>query len=624
MIEELTDFVSYLHEEKPEIFSFNLKPSEGLHVFVEIDPETGKRTKPLLIEEVGKDKPLKEKTALEIAQYEQHIHWIDHFKAIPTKPKMQIHSANPLALKFKPNKSLDKARKAASQYVDKATSMMVEENDADAILNSVQGFTKYVKNYFWADFDEKIAPIIEQYSTDTYLFVYTNTNILDPNDYKILNERYLEQKLFNNDKYNREDNDGNTFGVSNFLNGLNDKKPFLKHYTAIQKEPSIISQETAKKIHEFEVLQNRDIFINPMPIFIDRKELNSEVIDFAKEAGERVSYREFFKQYLDKHDHKDLGNYYLLYWQYGDLADIDFVSSYDPRLKSLTSQAHVISPIIFRNEQGRSIHLNTLFDIETHVVSTLYNGGIIATEGFGNDRSVKWVNYFNELKQNEYLTSDILQKAITHRKAWFDFIYKGRIHTISPTVFKEICLTSIEDSINLSLHSESKRNGQSEVYRKLNILFSLNSLFDPKHQNFNGIDMAHEIERIVQKVQDDLLSTDTHELSNYYIDNEQEFGFLAGQIVYFLLRLSESKKNTDSLFTPFLKATNVKSLKRKIEQVLDRYQYKITGSKKVRKIMSRVLAYDPESVRYDVVKTFLIAGYYHENLIFGSNNKDEE
>ena len=81
--------------------------------------------------------------------------------------------------------------------------------------------------------------------------------------------------MFNTEKYNSDKElNPETFGLSNFHNGLNQKKPFLEHKTATPFK-GISNRIQAKDtvfLNDFDILLRRKVFPQPLPIFIDKKE----------------------------------------------------------------------------------------------------------------------------------------------------------------------------------------------------------------------------------------------------------------------------------------------------------------------------------------------------------------
>jgi CRISPR-associated protein Csh1 len=618
MIEELVDYINYLRKEKPEAFKLNLNPSEGLHVFVEIDPETRKRISPLLIEEIGNDTETQKIPATKIAQYEQHLALVTMNKAVDSKK--QIHSGNPLALKIRADKDLNKVRESVSGYFENAISLMVNEDDPHELQQAAHAFAKYAENEFWDDFNSHIKERFDDLAQKKYLFVYANTKSFEPEIFEKLNGRYLSTKLFNSDKFNQKDDSGQTFGVSDYLNGLNSKKPFLRHYSALFEAPGIVSESDNQAIFQFQQLQKRDIFCNPMPIFIDQEELNGEVISIVKQSGKRVSYREVFKKlFSDQSTSKDIGNYYLLYWLYGELKDIDFVSNYDHRLEQLTGKRWYIQPIVSYKSDDQPHEIKTLFDIEKFIVSPLYNNGLVVTSTKDGMKVLHFSRYFEDLEMKNFGSNRILQKAIEHRKAWFDFIYKGRLQAISPQIFKQICLTAVFDKLHEALRAEDETYIPFEIRLILNIYFSFNALFDPQNRNFNGKDMTHELPETIKNIQHFLQSDE-----DAMIENDLEFGFLAGQVIRYLLHQSQSGDKRNGLFDPFVKTSNPQRLKQRIQQSIEQYQYNIyMGYKALGKSISAVLMFDTKNSDFELIKTAMIAGYYHNNYLLAVKKEKE-
>ena len=83
------------------------------------------------------------------------------------------------------------------------------------------------------------------------------------------------------------------YGLSGFLNGLNSKKPFLVHKTGITSDGinGRITSSDALYLSFFETLVINGTLPNPLPIIIDKKEINGKIISIFNKGGKKGTLR---------------------------------------------------------------------------------------------------------------------------------------------------------------------------------------------------------------------------------------------------------------------------------------------------------------------------------------------
>lgn len=182
------------------------------------------------------------------------------------------------------------------------------------------------------ELDQQLLKVRELTDGD-YIIFYLDLPI---EDYKKAHKKYLDDKLFNTDKYNTAPNEeGLIYGTSNFMNGFNSNMPFLLHQTASFDISGRISNIEAKHLYDFAGLLPNKVLPNPLPLFIYEKELNEKMIGLMRESGFNYSYQEIVQKIVNHH-RRDIGNYYLLFWQNTKdglvFRDFDFVSRFEYKL----------------------------------------------------------------------------------------------------------------------------------------------------------------------------------------------------------------------------------------------------------------------------------------------------
>ena len=302
MIREIINFTNDIIEDCPDIMQRNLKPNGGLYIFVDID-EAGNWVNEngvygqdyLYLKADDSESPIPIST---ITAYEEEVKRVGIKMNKVLDGKYQIFSCSPYAVVFK-KKSLSKEKlsgikgekicKLLPSYFEKARKLCPLEKqqqviDFEAIcriiLNGLENFTRKQS-------DENRIIFIDQLKDDEYISIYLRSVSL--NDYKKAHDCYLKDKLYNKGEFNKTVN-GILYGVSGFLNGLNDKKLFLVHRTACMDEGLCgrITFEDALLLDKFQSLILRKALPNPLPIAINQRKINQLSLKLFHENEKRV------------------------------------------------------------------------------------------------------------------------------------------------------------------------------------------------------------------------------------------------------------------------------------------------------------------------------------------------
>ena len=325
MIREIINFTKDIIEDCPDIMQRNLKPNGGLYIFVDIDEagnwvnENGVYGQDYLYLKTNDSEssiPISEITALE-----EEVKRVGTSMNKVLDKSSQIFSCSPYAVVFK-KKSLtnekipgikgEKICKLLPFYFENARKLCpLEEQQRIVSFESICGIIlKELENFIREQADEKKIVLIDQLKDDEYISIYLRSVSL--NDYKKAHDCYLKDKLYNKGEFNKTVN-GILYGVSGFLNGLNDKKLFLVHRTACMDEGLCgrISFEEALLLDKFQSLILRKVLPNPLPIAVNQLE-NKLFLKLFHENETPLSYRELIKSLFEQHEIKELSDFYLL------------------------------------------------------------------------------------------------------------------------------------------------------------------------------------------------------------------------------------------------------------------------------------------------------------------------
>jgi CRISPR-associated protein Csh1 len=631
MIREIINFVKDLEQDYPEVFELNKKPSPGLHLWVELDEEGNWKNNPPT---EGKDyivydgkeeiKGLIHK-AVQYSEYGRTVGGFTDTNKCLDLPAKKIHSCSPFIISFR-RKEFNNVHERIDSFNEKAVSICIESDD-ESLLQKVKAFKNHFQEYL--DFvksltvtkndkngAQEVIPLIDSFKDDFYISIYFKN--IDLIDYKSAHDKYLENKLFNTDKYNYKDEVADElYGLSNYLNGANSKKTFLEHKTAsmFRGISGRITASEASMLNQFEILKANRVFPNPLPIFINKNEFknNSEIVSiFNNESERKFSYPQLLKKIYEKDEQRILGNYCLLNISRGVVNDFDFVSNFQYKLNDFDIKN--LFQLKRKGDKFPSIKLHTIFGFENIVVTRIFNNGLVREK-----QGQFSYNYFNEIDPN-YISggSKIADLILRFRKAFYDYIYKSRKQAITSTMFDEIMLTSIISDLEHDEFKDGYHTKETSIKEKLNIWFSLYNNFS--NNSINRKKMANTFKTLLEKMEQ--VANDDNILLEE--QNVSEFLFAAGQVIYFLLSKSKASNPTHAMLEPFLQKSSAPQLQNAIANAVNAYKHEISFYKdRFERLASQVLAFDT-SVNLKNYQRYLLAGYFAPAIIYKSNKKNEE
>ena len=631
MIREIINFTKDIIEDCPDIMQRNLKPNGGLYIFVDIDEagnwvnENGVYGQDYLYLKTNDSEssiPISEITALE-----EEVKRVGTSMNKVLDKSSQIFSCSPYAVVFK-KKSLtnekipgikgEKICKLLPFYFENARKLCpLEEQQRIVSFESICSIIlKGLENFIREQADEKKIVLIDQLKDDEYISIYLRSVSL--NDYKKAHDCYLKDKLYNKGEFNKTVN-GILYGVSGFLNGLNDKKLFLVHRTACMDEGLCgrISFEEALLLDKFQSLILRKVLPNPLPIAVNQLE-NKLFLKLFHENETPLSYRELIKSLFEQHEIKELSDFYLLnYSKAKDIVinDIDFVPMFryyfdKPLLIENVMLAGYKRDEIF--EEERDIILKDIFSFEYVVVREIFNNCLVMIKKDGSYKSL----YFGEVdlsKRSDNGKFLIYQLIMKYRYAFYEYIYKSKQNVINVLMFDEMMFTSILASIK-NEEVKSRFSFNNVIKRKLNIWFSLYNLF-------NNNDKKKEV--MASNVTDLMSKMRIVAKGEAVLETPEEFAFAAGQLVSYLMDKSVASEKNYSMLEPYLQKTKSKHLQDAIAHVFSQYKHAVSiYGKAFKALASNVLTYDEDVDMKPLLKYFL-AGCF-SNCVIYEKEKEEE
>ncbi len=164
---------------------------------------------------------------------------------------------------------------------------------------------------------------------------------------------------------------------------------------------------------------------------------------------------------------------------------------------------------------------------------------------------------------------------------------------------------AIKQGINFVLE-HLRHNRELGAKKSLNLKLSLQNHYYKSNKGEKPMDIKMMQKNIIHRL----------ETSHYDRLTNEEFFYLCGQVVKYLLSQSEAHEKTADMLEPFLRANNAKKLKQDIEFTFFKYKHKINlNYLKFNNAMSLIMAYKNEDKLSKHMDSFLI-GVLSKNLFF--------
>ncbi len=646
MIREIINFTNDLIEDYPEVVQLKLTPQEGLYVFIDIN-ENGVWTNEPLTKGIdydyydGKNQDIK--LWNDCIRYQEASNYITMNKVKAFDSKQKIHSCSPFAIAYNFNfsaadkesfglkknkrdteeekqeqerlireKRMEVVKGRLGEYKKNAISIYKLNTAKDQDLfteNSNEPFryTKQLESFYEqiTTILGKVAELPEyQFLTEKdYLKIFLRS--IPVEEQEQMHNKYIEENLLNGDEIA-----GN--GILGFLTSYNSKKMFTSHKTSsLLKGVSYrFSKADALTLNVFEKMRKSKCFPNPLPIVVDKKEINNRIIKIYNEDSEPLHYRDLFKRLFDKTNEKSLSNYYLLNYRNtkdGRMAlnDFDFVPLFRYRfdstiiIKNVTDAGYKKGDVFEKDKDER---IDNVFDFERIVVRHLFNNALVKIKE--NNYITK---YFEEIKPEYIPGGDMMwQLILKYRKAFYDYIYKSKSNAITAAMFDDMMFYSILSNIQ---HDEIKTRCEYNniVKTKINIWFSIYYLF-------NNIKEKETI--MASNVTDLLTKMKTVAKGDSDIETPAEFAFGAGQLASYLIDRSVASNKTYAMLEPYLQKSKSGQLQDAIAQTIAVYKHDISIYKGNFEMLSaQVLTYE-ENVDMKPLLKYFLAGCFSQCTIY--------
>lgn len=622
MIKELVQFTKKALED-PVFQSYGVMPKDGLHIVLSVERKDGQTTisdTPVFAGIFNSKKKTEVKDwwvrCTEWWKASTMLGTVDTQKVFDI-PSRAIHTVSPFCIGLKRKnlpggeQYLDNEARDKSQVFDRVDNYF---SKAVALLDTDED--KFIAEAFRISFRNinQVAQWLE--STGCYKEVKDGDYVvfyidLPKERYEVANRKYLKEKLFNTDKYNVPDPDSadpenpEIYGTSNWLNRFPTEKPFLMHQTAVFDIAGRITSSDAGLLYEFSDMSRRKLLPNPLPVFIMPEEQKKAFKIFKDDinSGEskRKGYLEIIGEMRDVSS-VEIGNYYLLFMQAGEIRDFDFVSKFEHNLNSDGSSWEIKD--LFGTKHV--FNLYTVNDLMREVLPPLFSNTLIVARK-DKDWSYRW---FDDIDPVYCKTDNAYLLTMKYRKAFYDFIYKSQRQSVTGSAIKEILLAGILDDIRLDKYENGYNKENFNIRTKLNLLFGLHSYFS---KDSNSIFMASKIEHYRDQVE-------AIAEGNATLESDNEFAFAAGQVIDRLFSVSMTGDKSFGYLEPFLAQSSEKGFKNCLLQFFKRYKHG-NFSKRFENVFSDVMAYEMQG-SFKEIMPLILAGVFSSNLLYATKKEE--
>ncbi len=647
MIREIINFTRDLLADIPDIRQWNAKPDKGLHVFVDID-EDGRWINTELKEGVdytyydGENEEIK--LWDDCIRYQETTTYITMNKVKKFDSKQKIHSCSPFAIAYNFNFNevdkkalgipvLKKAKKPSEEDIQKNEALIrnkryevICERLSDYKKNSIAVYGMNFKeasdnlfpepsykyknqiNGFFRAFPEVSSAInnIKEYrllKAKDYLHIYLRSVPLEEIEKQY--RHYVEQEIFSGDVLSDK-----THGTVDFFTSYNQKKLFIRHQTGYQigGVSQRVSTEDAMILYEFMKLLRRKCFPNPLPIVIDKKEINRTIIKLYNESGEKLSTRQILTQLFQKRNIKYLSDFFLFNLRNTMsgyvINDFDFVSLFRFELVPAIHIFNLMEAGYYVNDKMKKnpdIQIQTIFNFEKIAVRTIFNNSLVRIK---DDTYV--THYFDDLDPKYVLGGNMMVDLICkYRKCIYEYIYKSKTGGITRNMIDDMLLTSIITNIrNDKIKGHTEWN--NKIKTKLNLWFSLYDFFSNNKENA----MTSRIKELKTKINE-------VSLGEADLETQEEFAFAAGQLISYLIDRSAASNKTYALLEPYLQKSKISMLQTSLSQSIATYKHDIRVVHKGRfeNIAAQALTFSPDGEMKPLLR-YLLAGCFSPCVIY--------
>lgn len=494
----------------------------------------------------------------------------------PIDPKKKIHGNNYMSFFIKKDSLIgDKAidrneiknrikeyysvlkNPVKNKYAKKKKALALYETIKEPInIEQLEACEAYMK--------ENIGTLIEmceKIEFTNYIKIFFDVPI---EDYELESRRYYIPNLYNCNDYNVLIKD-DIYGLTNFNMGLNAKKPYLAHKTRVTNVPCLINCT--------DILMHKQFF----DWLATRKRgslyiaYDSDFVTGVEESTKKLEAKGYYYFDLDQGSEPEIIHFDLipLYNSWVQLS----VDNYLKVEEKIDEKWCTLEPF----------HLDYRYQIEEYI------------DDFWFSKRLK-SNYRTDAKEIKKISQPLKQMILATRQACYNFFRLSHDNSLSAIMKYAVELVKLQlkegyslraaKGMNLYIAMKSQLGGYEEMP---SILSNLRESSTEKIQQSETLDCQ----------------------------SDQEFYYLAGQLVRYLINQSKAKESNlkHDLVNSYLDCRNSNKLKKEILFSFQKYNHEIAlKAKKFNNAMAMIQSYTPQNPRIDM-EVFLI-GYMASNMFY--------
>jgi len=433
----------------------------------------------------------------------------------------------------------------------------------------------------WEAIIQKIQQIDEKKTLKNYIKIFID---VDETLYKQEHEIYIGARIFNVNDYNIVDK-GEILGLPSTDMSTNSKKPYLVNRSMRSYVPcrrTILEVTHTKSFYDW--LKNQ-------------KQWQGLQLEYEYNYKGQDTYTNSPSFYVIHHNGESIDGFDNIPTRmpelYFEVENITYVPKYNEKMKRYEEDSYEENYIVSSQEQLQTLISRYYFKKQLQ--------GYYKT----NDPSIS-ANFF---------TGELKVLFLGTRDAFYDFFYKG-INTSMVKILDQVTLKSIVEQLRHTV----KGLEINELRRAYNLRIAL-------LENFK-IKGGREMSIMVKKLPGILITKFNSEEQSYF-ENDTEFYYAVGQVVYYLLSQSKSQNKNYGMFEMFLNNKNSKHLIRRVKETFNTYKHAVAiGNKAFNQAMAMIMAYQPEEIITDQMQSILLAGIFSKSLLYRTKDKggvkDEE
>jgi len=387
----------------------------------------------------------------------------------------------------------------------------------------------------------------------------------DLDKYKKFYELYTKPRIFASNSYNREGREGEIYGLPIPNISLNSKKPFNQLKSTKFEAPFRVSPEQAMDLYNFfeflSNLKNRYFYITGNCKF--KGDYNQENVD--KENCHFI--------YKENENGKAI------------IKDYDYLIDFDNNINFDYKKIIEPSKKLKMKEEYRPI--SRLYELESKVDYYFFN------QKLKN-------NYFEERIRDQSISSYLKEILMITRDSFYNYFKKNKVRDIKHILTK----------YGVEIIKENFKKSGDYVIPAFNLYISMKIYFE-----LGGVEMKDKIRSNLEYFKKN--GEDITQLQNI-----EEYSFLAGQIVKYLIGKSKKSKKTHELVSPFLNCSTVEDMKHEIAGYFEKYKHELMLNQFRDNLISILFNFENEKEKIDFDMFF--AGYLTRENIFYSNKEDRE